>query len=665
MPSIEQLLEEGSKEIVRGHIRKIVEIYDLEWIVTHELVQNAIDAIQSNPRVDHGTVQLILDFDNNTVSVRDNGTGFENDLGLLRPGGTGSEKRLSSRSPAKGYQGVGLKAVMYSTREFELVSQTPNEEWTFLSQGLRQYIDPEVEANPEYETEVLKQDSKNTYTEITATFPDGWLNDFVIAVERHLGKDSDKWKALYESERPKNGEDPYSAYLSHFWGWYFRTQSYVGCVNGLLNVPVQNPDTGELEAMKPIEIAMTLRSSKEFVGVPGQLGGWLQGLQETEYMTSFPYKAWDFAEVALENEKQSAKYRIVPQLVQIKPNDPTWEDLSVSFRDKFLDLKLTPNEKAEDFRERYADLIAILERPRSRVRAEDFEDVLRRVTGIYLAIGRTSHFETLGVPNRGLKLIASNGTPTAHELTVRSTSSTWYMETIHFVVNVDATLNIGKRHMVNTWLVGRLRELFEACYPSLVAISKLFVERDPDGGDGEPPMPDVIDLSRLSRQGLSFRRFPADESTLVGLFSTAMSLLDPDFSVYGFFGKARYDGKFLWDRTEPRSDVELKRLEFKLSLQKLVDEFDLATHDKEFRDVSLVVVWDRTVTKSGWSVKGISPPRRTQLDNMGVPTDLIEHVLEDRLGMFRPLICVADLLAKVPLEESTEDDLNEYVRSMK
>jgi DNA topoisomerase VI subunit B len=127
MPTIEGTIEDfnqqHSRYIVRGHLKKIVEIYDLEWRVVHELVQNAIDAIQANSAVSHGQVDLVLDIDRDEVTVTDNGTGFTNDPQLLCPNGTGAEKRFSSRSPAKGYQGVGLKAVMYSTTLFEIESE--------------------------------------------------------------------------------------------------------------------------------------------------------------------------------------------------------------------------------------------------------------------------------------------------------------------------------------------------------------------------------------------------------------------------------------------------------------------------------------------------------------------------------------------------------------
>ena len=37
MPKIGSLLAEGSVQIVKSHLRKIVEIYDQEWVIAHEL----------------------------------------------------------------------------------------------------------------------------------------------------------------------------------------------------------------------------------------------------------------------------------------------------------------------------------------------------------------------------------------------------------------------------------------------------------------------------------------------------------------------------------------------------------------------------------------------------------------------------------------------------
>ncbi len=663
MPTIEGLLEDYSKGIVRGQLRKIVEIYDPEWIMVHELVQNALDAIQANHRVAEGLIELTLDLDNDTVTVTDNGTGFVCDLELLCPGGTGDEKRLTSRSPTKGYQGVGLKAVMYSTTRFEIVSQTEDKSWTFLTENLNAYLDPEETIDPEYDMEEEEESSETTYTTVTASFPEGSLKDFLDGLNRFLKEDSIKWQQLYQEEKDRSSADPTDKYLEHFFGWYFRTKSYVGCVNRLLSVPVKNVNTEELEEVKPIVVKLILRSSSKFENVDDIIGSWLSALDSEEFETEIPNLSWDYHEVAIENLERSARYRIAPTIVTKKPSDPDWEDFKPTFRNKFLDIKLVPDESKTDFREKYSDIIALLERPRSRVRAEDYQDVLESITGIYLAIGRTSYFETLGISNRGIRLIASNGTPTAHDLNVVSTSSTWYLETIHMIINVDETLNLGKRHLVNNRLVGRIREFFQECYRTLVHMSQLFVERD-SGGPPDDPLPDVVGINRIRRQGIPFRRFPEDENTLLGLFSSIIDNQDPEFSVYGYFSRGRYDGKFLWEEGEPLSDADLRKLEFKRLLDRLIQEFEHAIDDKDFREVDLIIVWDRRVEIPGWHVKGISRSRRLDLESRGVPTTWIEYVLEDRHGQYRPLICVADLLNNIPLVDGENDDIASYVEEL-
>lgn len=663
MPKIDQLHQEHSMDIVRGHLKKIVETYDLEWRVIHELVQNAIDAIQANTQVTSGQVDLVLDLDRDEVTVTDNGTGFTNDTKLLCPNGTGTEKRLSSRSPAKGYQGVGLKAVMYSTTLFEIESQTDKEHWTFLAENLADYIDSEDSNSPEYEMEITDRKDDKTYTTIMARFRTGTLRIFLSGLNRFLKEDLVKWKNLYRKEKDDRNTDPTDKYLAHFFSWYLRTQSYIGCVNRLLNVPVKNASTEEYEEVKPVNVRLHLKSETQFSENEGCVGDWLKSLGQKEFITNIPNRAWDYYEIATENRDRATRYRIAPNIISMKPTDQNWDQLQSTFRDCFLDLKLTPNIAESNFRKKYADFIKLLERPRSKVKAEDFKDVLEKITGIYLAIGRTAAFELLGIPNHGIRVIASNGTLTAHNLTAVSTSSTWYLETIHMVINVDATLNVGKRNLLNTRLVGRINEFFEACYPVLVNISKLFVRRDADP-PGADPLPDVIDSKKLRRKNIPFRRFPNDENTLIGLFSVILSEMDEILSVYAYFSKARYDGKFSWMPDEPRSDNDLLKLEFKVLLEDLVNEFDRALHDKEFTDLALIVVWDRRVSSIGWEVKPISQARQNNLEQRGVPTTIVEYVLEDRHGHYCPLICVADLLQKIDLVNGETDDLDAYVQEL-
>lgn len=660
MTAITDILEEYGSSIIRSQLQKIVEIYDLEWIIAHELTQNALDAVQSNPNTTRGVVSVEFAIDTDTVTVVDNGFGFRRNHSLLVPGGSGVEKRLKSRSPSKGYQGVGLKAVMYSTENFAIESVSDNHQWLFSVEGLSRYLDSAQNYVPEFtESNIVLDEERLSYTKVTAQFPSGSLLKFFNGLNRFLLEDSVKWQQLYLVEASKSREIASQHYVSHLIRWYFQTQSYVGCVNRLLNIQAENPGTGSLEEVKPTEITITLTSSSNFTGVSGKLGSWLQQINADRLQISVDNRYWDYTLVAQENAKQSVKYRIAPDIITMKPNNLYWDVFTPTFRDKFLDLKLVPDESKTSFREKYADFIALLERPRSSVRAEDYQDVIEKITGIYFCIGRTSHHEQLGLYNRGQRLIASNGTPTAHELNVRSTSSTWYAETITFIVNVDATLNLGKRHLASTRLVSRVNSFFEACYPKLVAISKHFVERPSSSQDIE--LPNVLSLGKIDRQNINFRRFPVDEGTLIGLFSAVVSRIEPSLSIYGYFGKAVYDGKFQWDTRKVSSEKDLLTMEFKVELNNLVQEFNLATNDKEFEEVDLIVVWDRRLDIPGWSVKGISQSRELELGRRNVPTRLISYILEDSKGNYRPLICAADLLARIPVVDFGDDDLDDYL----
>ena len=535
--------------------------------------------------------------------------------------------------------------------------------WTFISEGLRGYIDEDDPIIPEYAEEVTSTDNnEDTYTKIKARFPEDTLLDFVQGLNRFLTADSVRWTDLYKKEKSERGRDPYEEYLSHFLEWYFRNKSYVGCANSLLGVKVRDPDSGNFVSMSDFDIHVEL-SYGENHGVNGKIGKWMDGVMEREITVSIPYESWDYSEVANKNKELPDKYSITPEIVSVKPHEDVWDTIKDSLRDKFLDLKLTPNHDKDDFRRKYKDYISILERPFSSVEAEEYKDVMRKINGIYLAIGRTSYFELMGITNHGFRIISSNGTPTAHDLNVRSTSSTWYLETIHFVVNVDSNLNVGKRHLANTRLVGRVRDFFEACYPKLVSISKKLVKRDTSTSPGVS-MPEVVPGGKIEREGISFKRFPEDESTLVGLFSNAISELYSEFSIYGLFRGATFDGKFSWDEDEILSDADLNSLEFKVDVDELTNEFDLSVEEKEFTDVSLVVVWNRNSTRDEWVVKGISPNQRNQLESAGVPTDLINFVLEDGLGNSRPLLCVADMLQQLPPKDAEEDDIDEYVDSL-
>jgi len=284
---------------------------------------------------------------------------------------------------------------------------------------------------------------------------------------------------------------------------------------------------------------------------------------------------------------------------------------------------------------------------------QEFATLFSKVTGIYLVIGRTTLFERFGVRNRGERYIAANGIPTAHEITIRSTSSTWYLETIHFIVNVDERLNYGKKHISNTWLIGRVSDYFSKAYSKLMDVSKAFVREEDFRLDvGNEVNTDFISLPDLTLPGINLVKEPNDENSLIFLFSQlltydplleALSIQEIELQVYGLLGKGIYDGKFRWDaEQQPRADSHLKSLEFKVSLRRLVDEFESALSPKEFRDTDLIVVWhdDLPETEKTWKVRGVDEQKRLELDHKGVPPFINFVLEEDHSALYRPIIVV-------------------------
>jgi hypothetical protein len=285
---------------------------------------------------------------------------------------------------------------------------------------------------------------------------------------------------------------------------------------------------------------------------------------------------------------------------------------------------------------------------------ETYSKLFPKILGIYLVIGRTTFFERFGVINRGERFIAANGIPTSHEITIRSTSSTWYLETIHFVVNVDERLNYGKKQITNTKLIGQVRDFFSDAYTILMSLSKDFVREEDKRRGSDEISEDFVTLEPLSIVGFNIIKQPVDENTLIALFFQMLSnkslhekLLGSqiELQVYGLQSKGIYDGKFRWDAEKtPKTDANLLNLEFKVKLSALVGEFDSPASEKEFKEVDLIIVWEDDIPEldKEWKVRGVTDYRRHELDRRGVPRYITTILEEERSAEYRPLIIVRE-----------------------
>lgn len=212
-------------------------------------------------------------------------------------------------------------------------------------------------------------------------------------------------------------------------------------------------------------------------------------------------------------------------------------------------------------------------------------------------------------------------------------------------MNVDERLNYGKKQIANTRLIGSVREYFNDAYTVLMGISKHFV-RDVRTDETPDITTTFIDLPDLKIEGVNIVKEPRDENTLIAIFFQLLQSLDINLQIYGLQGKGIYDGKFRWNADQkPLSDDHLKRIEFKVSLDQLVGDFDNAHNPKEFRDTDLIVVWSDQLPpeEKSWRVIGIDDQKRRELRARGVP-DYIQLALEEQSSAnYKPLICVRDL----------------------
>ena len=115
---------------------RTVETYPTAWKVVHETLQNAKDAIRRSQR--SGTIEILLDLHHQSVTVKDNGTGFPRSDELLGFGGT--DKDGDPDWGINGRQGVGLKAVILSTEHFSIDAIHDGNMWSLRIDNADQFI---------------------------------------------------------------------------------------------------------------------------------------------------------------------------------------------------------------------------------------------------------------------------------------------------------------------------------------------------------------------------------------------------------------------------------------------------------------------------------------------------------------------------------------------
>lgn len=562
---VEELIRPAN---IRKLLQKTVDTYPLEWKVVQEALQNAKDAIQKAGRP--GTVQIELDVGRESVTVTDDGCGFPPNLDLLGIGGT--DKDDPYEPFVSGNQGVGIKAVIFSSNSFKLDSVHKGQRWQAWIEGANRYL---TGKRPVLKVTDPVESPDPSGTRVEYSFPENWVTQFVNdvvtshvpTVREHLCKElADKVRLAFE--------------------FHFRSFSYAGDVQALLGCDGVVPTT--------------FRVSVVATGGPSaRLDPMLRQLleQDGRVEVRFPNKHWDFQEAV----------------------DRTRERMP---RPTVLDFQLPEGGRIGAYTERYAYVAklttrqqyeALLRNPNLRkpIDPATYSQLFDQLDGIYLVVGARPTFLNyfLGPPRQ---FISASGIPTSHVLSgpTRGGEASYVANNIHFVANVSCRLNYGKQTIPNPWLVGMVSRFFnDAVRATLRNVATAIVGHqlgstsadDIESGLGVET--DILGRDDLAGGKLAFKKVPHDENALIAIYSELLGRgILTGYHLYSLSARARYDGRATMriashDHVpEPRSDGDLHNIEFKLALRDLINDFE--EESKFPGEISLIVVWDAQLPSS-------------------------------------------------------------------
>jgi len=540
-----------------------VSTYPIEWIVIHEVLQNAKDAIQNSDR-EQGRIEITFDLSEQRVTINDNGRGFPYDLSLLGIGGT---NKLDDDWRIAGKIGVGLKAVLFSSSSFWLESVYGGYKWSMKINNAERYVDRNEGRLVVEEPTSTEED---THTNVSYTFSRSNVSEFLSMIWDEYGVRVSNDLAISPLDKLKLAVE-----------WYFRTYSYAGDVNKLL----------DLSEVKKITISITFRFNEEISNfLPSELVESMTGIESINI--EFENKHWDIQE-AIDRVRSG-----VPRVYSINMDIPTGGRIG-SFNRNYVWIRKLAN--SED----YAKLLDndIVRDPPD---PSEYDSLFERTRGIYVAIGSVPRMQKLNLESPR-RCICANGVTSSHDIRQPTRGGEYTLNRcIHFIMNVDANLTYGKQIIPDRWILGRINKFYEDAYRcTLRNIAKSIVGRMPNGSSTGSEVSDeiypsevgVLEREDLPLSDLSIRKIPYNEDTLIALFYELIGkgYLE-GYRTYSLYRTGRYDAKMilkLEGRDEwrtPHQDRDLDTAEFKLRTMDLIRDFEEGAKLPE--DIRLIVAWE-------------------------------------------------------------------------
>ena len=536
---------------IRKLTQKTVSTYPIPWIVIHEALQNAKDAIQRGPR-ERGTITVTLDLAEQKVSVKDDGAGFPHNKSLLGLGGTDKDTDGVDTLRIHGNQGVGLKVVIFSTIKFRIESVVNGQKWQAWVDNAKTYFDgADVQINITDPVET----PEDSGTLVEYQFDSPFVVEFLEAIYAQY------FNLVHDDIAPL----PLSKLITAI-EYYFRSYSYAGDVNRLIGDPVS----------KPIEINIDFRCDPQRKpnGIMDNLWSILSA--NPSLRIRFENKHWDLAEFIDRIQRGRPKPHVLADVplasggdIGRRSDNYIWVGKLSTSRDF---AKLLDNDRL-----------------RTPIIPQQHQGLLERVQSIYVAVGSRSVLQKflLETPRQ---FVAASGVPSAHSLQTptRGEEASYVTNNIHFILNLKEKLNYGKQTITNTRLLGMANRFFaDAVRATLRNVARSIVGNILGSSTGDDldslisQETNILGREDIGLPNFSFVKVPHDENALIGIFYELIGRGHLDgVRTYSLHRKTTYDGRAVLrdesheDFPPVGSDNELKYIEFKLKLSGLVYDFE-------------------------------------------------------------------------------------------
>ncbi|MHA1331609.1 MAG: ATP-binding protein [Candidatus Hodarchaeales archaeon] len=590
-------------DYVKMLIKDTIETYSGQWRFIHEAIQNSHDAIQLHDGITQGEITINLHIGTNKVIVIDNGKGIplKEFSTVFTLGGT-AKRDPDMRKILKGSQGVGIKATVFTSDFFEVETNCSDGSWSKRVEGCWDYLNSNFNDDIG-EPEVRDLNYSKFYTKVSYSLHDYSVHDFFQEIISEYCSELDVEKISSEKE------------LLDLVELYFRTKTYLGCVQSLLGNNKLKPIRIKVNIILDYPTLEDHRRNKinkcDFIS---------QDLYHGRVISrEFPASYMDFKEIYMSLRRSDKADRLFEHLSEVIENPP---DRNLK---KILIQKLTRDQAklllSKIRRDRNTGKLKLIDDPE---KTEKQNKLVEKLNGIYLIIGPSKYLKKF-LHLSAKQLISINGLPTNIWLNpVTSSGKLGYLLNIHFVMDLNTSLGYGKRNIPSV-VKGQADAFFGDIFGLLTRLASLIVgERE----SIEPPI-DVWDKEKAYEEykavdnvfkdmDISIKLPPQEEQDVVCLFHELLGCgkLKGYYPFHTSINRT-YDALMYVSAREDRempSEIrwrDLKIVEFKLKLSDLIEDF---VNEKKFlRDIDLVVVWeddyngDQEYTVSSLERDGIEP----------------------------------------------------------